>query len=179
MTVFRDSTAIVATSAQLGAVALAHRSYVNRNPRAIVRDRVLMHDGCMQARMISEPLCLCDNCQESDDAIARVLTRADRARDLRRQSAYIHASSPGHDAPTPRGKSVRGLSARHESGDRSGTPIARHRMHANQRRPNLTGQHLRQHTERRVAAGSLIDGTGTRQSRALVHARISTFDKRV
>ncbi len=95
MTVFRDSTAIVATSAQLGAVALAHRSYVNRNPRAIVRDRVLMHDGCMQARMISEPLCLCDNCQESDDAIARVLTRADRARDLRRQSAYIHASSRG------------------------------------------------------------------------------------
>jgi acetyl-CoA acetyltransferase len=83
------------TRAQLGAVALALRAYANRNPRAIMRERPLGLDDYLDARMISDPLCLYDNCLESDGAIALVLARAEQARDLRQPPVYLHAFSQG------------------------------------------------------------------------------------
>lgn len=84
-----------ATREQLAAVALTLRGYANDNPRAIMRDKQLSVDDYLNGRMISDPLCLFDNCLESDGAIALVLTRAERARDLRQPPAYIHAFSQG------------------------------------------------------------------------------------
>ena len=57
--------------------------------------RPLTRDEYMQARWICEPLCLFDNCLESDGALAVVIVRADRAKDCPQPAAYIHAWSQG------------------------------------------------------------------------------------
>jgi acetyl-CoA acetyltransferase len=66
----------------LAAVALAARAYANENPAAMMFARSLSLDDYLSARMISEPLCLFDNCLESDGAGAVVVCSLDRARDL-------------------------------------------------------------------------------------------------
>lgn len=84
-----------ATRDHLANVAIALRRHANRNPNAAMYERELTREAYMNARWISEPLCLFDNCLESDGALAVVITRADRARDCRRPPAYIHAWSQG------------------------------------------------------------------------------------
>lgn len=84
-----------ATREQLAAVALTQRAYARRNPDALMRDKAMDLDDYLGARMISDPLCLFDNCLESDGAIAIVLTAADRAADCRHRPALIHAFSQG------------------------------------------------------------------------------------
>jgi acetyl-CoA acetyltransferase len=49
----------------------------------------------MEARWISEPLCLFDNCLETDGALAVVIVSAERARDLRRDPVWIHSFAQG------------------------------------------------------------------------------------
>lgn len=58
-------------------------------------DRELTREQYMAARWISRPLCLFDNCLESDGAAAVVITAADRARDCLQPPAYIHAFGQG------------------------------------------------------------------------------------
>jgi acetyl-CoA acetyltransferase len=84
-----------ATRDHLANVALACRKHANRNPNAFMYDRPLTREEYMRARWISEPLCLFDNCLESDGALAVVIVRADRAKDCPHPPAYIHAWSQG------------------------------------------------------------------------------------
>jgi acetyl-CoA acetyltransferase len=49
----------------------------------------------MRSRWISEPLCLFDNCLESDGALACVMVSADRAKDCRQRPVYVHAAAQG------------------------------------------------------------------------------------
>lgn len=84
-----------ATRDHLANVALACRAHANRNPNAFMYGKPLTREDYMKARWIAEPLCLFDNCLESDGALAVVVTRADRARDCRQTPAYIHAFSQG------------------------------------------------------------------------------------
>jgi len=58
-------------------------------------ERTLDRDEYMNARWISEPLCLYDNCLESDGAVAQVIVSAERAKDCRHKPVYIHAFSQG------------------------------------------------------------------------------------
>lgn len=83
------------TRAQLGEIALTLRDYANRNPRAIMHQRSLSAADYQQGRMISDPLCIYDNCLESDGSIAIVLTHVDQARGLQHTPVYIHAFSQG------------------------------------------------------------------------------------
>lgn len=80
---------------QLAEIALAARAWANRNPAACMHDRALTLADYLGARMISEPLCLYDNCLESDGAVALVITSAEHARDLRKPPVLIHAFSQG------------------------------------------------------------------------------------
>jgi acetyl-CoA acetyltransferase len=79
----------------LANVAVAARKHANRNPAALMYSKPMSHDDYMAARWISEPLCLFDNCLETDGALACVIVSADRAKDLRHPPAYIHAFAQG------------------------------------------------------------------------------------
>jgi acetyl-CoA acetyltransferase len=72
-----------ATREQLGAVALAARKWAMLNPEAFKRDPLTM-DDYLASRMVSDPLSVLDCCLVTDGAAAVVMTRADRARDLKR-----------------------------------------------------------------------------------------------
>jgi len=80
-----------ATRDHLANVALAFRRHANANPAATMHDRPLTRDEYFDARWVSEPLCLFDNCLESDGAAAVVLCSAERAREGPHPPAYVHA----------------------------------------------------------------------------------------
>ena len=84
-----------ATREHLANVALAFRKHANRNPVATMYEKLLTREQYLDARWISEPLCLFDNCLETDGALAVVITSAERARDLDVTPAYIHAFAQG------------------------------------------------------------------------------------
>ena len=84
-----------ATRQHLANVALAFRSHANRNPVATMYHKPLTREQYLDARWISEPLCLFDNCLETDGALAVVITSAERARDLASTPAYVHAFAQG------------------------------------------------------------------------------------
>jgi acetyl-CoA acetyltransferase len=64
------------------------------NPRAMMRKPITLEDH-QASRMIADPLRLFDCCIESDGACAIVVTRADRARDLRNPPAWIMGAAQG------------------------------------------------------------------------------------
>lgn len=84
-----------ATRDHLFNVALACRNRANQNPAAVMYDRPLTREMYMTSRWISEPLCLFDNCLETDGALACVVVSAERARDCRRPPVYIHSAAQG------------------------------------------------------------------------------------
>jgi acetyl-CoA acetyltransferase len=84
-----------ATRDHLANVALAFRKHANRNPAATMREKTLTREQYMEARWISEPLCLFDNCLETDGALAAVLVPAERARDLPQPPVYLHTGAQG------------------------------------------------------------------------------------
>ncbi|HEY6870267.1 MAG TPA: thiolase [Novosphingobium sp.] len=71
------------TSEQLAAVAVAARQWANRNPEAF-RHGPLTVDDVLATRLVADPLHVADCCLITDGAAAVVLTRADRAKDLRK-----------------------------------------------------------------------------------------------
>jgi acetyl-CoA acetyltransferase len=75
----------------LANVALAFRKHAQQNPAATMGHKPLTREEYMDARWISEPLCLFDNCLETDGALAVVITSAERARDLRQPPVYVHS----------------------------------------------------------------------------------------
>jgi acetyl-CoA acetyltransferase len=83
------------TRQQLAEVALAFRAHANRNPAAVMHGRSLTMEQYLAARWICEPLCLYDNCLESDGAVALVIVSADRARDLAQPGVLIHSFAQG------------------------------------------------------------------------------------
>jgi acetyl-CoA acetyltransferase len=60
-----------------------------------MKDKTLTREQYMSARWVSEPLCLFDNCLETDGALAVVIVSAERAKDLRHPPAYIHSYAQG------------------------------------------------------------------------------------
>ena len=84
-----------ATRDHLANVALAFRKHANRNPHATMKGKPLTREQYMQSRWVSEPLCLYDNCLETDGALAVVIVAAERARDLRHPPATIHSFAQG------------------------------------------------------------------------------------
>ena len=84
-----------ASSEDFGRVSVACRRHAARNPRAWFYGKPITLADHQASRWIVEPLRLLDCCQESDGAVALVVTSAARARHLRQKPALIRAAAQG------------------------------------------------------------------------------------
>jgi acetyl-CoA acetyltransferase len=84
-----------ATSEDFGRVAVADRRHAANNPAAFFFGKPITLADHQASRMIVDPLHLLDCCQESDGAVAIVVTSAERAADLRQRPAAITAAAQG------------------------------------------------------------------------------------
>ncbi len=81
-----------ATEEDFGRIAVAMRDFASTNPNAFFYNRPLTLEEHQASRMIADPLRLPDCCQESDGAVAYVVTTAERAKDLKQTPAVIAAA---------------------------------------------------------------------------------------
>jgi acetyl-CoA acetyltransferase len=86
------------TSADFGAVAVADRRHAATNPAAFFYQKPITLEDHQASRMIADPLHLLDCCQESDGAVAIVVTSPERARDLPNPPVSIAAAAQGSAA---------------------------------------------------------------------------------
>jgi acetyl-CoA acetyltransferase len=84
-----------ATSADFGAVAVADRRHAATNPAAWFYQRPITLADHQESRWICEPLRLLDCCQETDGAVAVLVTSLERARSLRKEPVVIRAAAQG------------------------------------------------------------------------------------
>ncbi|SFB46123.1 Acetyl-CoA acetyltransferase [Amycolatopsis marina] len=84
-----------ATSADFGRIAVVDRKHAATNPKAWFHGRPITLEEHQASRWVAEPLHLLDCCQESDGAVALVVTSARRARDLPQRAAVIAAAAQG------------------------------------------------------------------------------------
>jgi acetyl-CoA acetyltransferase len=84
-----------ATSEDFGRVTVQQRKYAANNPKAWFYQRPITLEDHQASRWIVEPLHLLDCCQESDGGQALVITRADRAKDLKQRPVLINAAAQG------------------------------------------------------------------------------------
>ena len=118
-----------ATRDHLFNVALACRNRANQNPAAMMYERPLTREMYMTARWISEPLCLFDNCLETDGALACVIVSAERARDCRQQPGVRPLRRPGPARPAPRHGQLLERRPAHRPGlDRRPAPVETGRL---------------------------------------------------
>ncbi|MGH3170220.1 MAG: lipid-transfer protein, partial [Trebonia sp.] len=87
-----------ATSEDFGAVAVADRKHAAVNPRAWFFGKPITLEDHQESRPIVDPLRLLDCCQESDGAVAIVVTSLERARDLRQGPVVVRGSAQGSGA---------------------------------------------------------------------------------
>ena len=84
-----------ATSEDFGRVAVADRRHAATNPNAWFYRKPITLADHQDSRWIAEPLRLLDCCQESDGAVALVVTGAGRAADLPHPAAVVRAAAQG------------------------------------------------------------------------------------
>jgi acetyl-CoA acetyltransferase len=84
-----------ATSRDFGVISVADRKHAAKNPRAYFYEKPITIEDHQNSRWIAEPLRLLDCCQETDGAVAIVVTSPERAHDLKQRPAIIEAASQG------------------------------------------------------------------------------------
>ena len=84
-----------ATSRDFAAVAVADRRHAATNPAAFFHGRPITIEDHQASRMIADPLRLLDCCQESDGAVALVVTSTERALDLAQGAVPVLAAAQG------------------------------------------------------------------------------------
>ena len=87
-----------ATSEDFGRVAVADRKHAATNPNAFFYGKPITLEDHQASRMIADPLHLLDCCQESDGAVAIVVTSTERARDLAAASGGDRGCGAGERA---------------------------------------------------------------------------------
>ena len=78
-----------AKRAHMATLAVTQRGYANKNENAFFYKTPLSREDYMNARMISDPMCLLDCDIPVEGAAAVVLTRTERAKALRNPPAYV------------------------------------------------------------------------------------------
>src|ERR1700730_110248 len=88
---------------QVAMVKVVHSEHASNNPKAYYKRRYTV-DDVLSSRIICKPLHLLDCCVETDNGTAIIITRADRAKDMRHTPAMIRGivgrcSKPRMDMP--------------------------------------------------------------------------------
>src|SRR5215469_17820112 len=86
------------TSEDFGRGTVADRRHAAANPKAWFYGRPVTLAEHQASRWIVEPLRLLDCCQESDGAVAVVVTGVERAQELLQRPAVIRAAAQGSGA---------------------------------------------------------------------------------
>ena len=73
----------------MASLVTSQRAYANKNEKAFFHDTPMTREDYMNARMISDPMCLFDCDIPVEGAAALVLTTAERAKELRNKPAYV------------------------------------------------------------------------------------------
>jgi len=92
------------TSEQLGAIAVAQRTWGQMNPHAQMRKPMTLEDH-QSSRLVVDPFHLFDCCLVSNGAVAVIMTKAERAKHLRQPPVYLRAAAqaaPGDNQRTGR-----------------------------------------------------------------------------
>ena len=76
------------TRRQLAEIAVAFRNWARLNPEAFSRDPLDI-ETVLKARMVTDPFTAYDCCLVTDGAAAYVMTRADRAKNLKKKPIHI------------------------------------------------------------------------------------------
>jgi 17-hydroxy-3-oxo-4-pregnene-20-carboxyl-CoA lyase len=84
-----------ATTEDFGRVAVADRRHAATNPAAWFYEKPITLEDHQNSRWVVEPMRLLDCCQESDGAVAIVVTSLERARDLKQTPAIVRAAAQG------------------------------------------------------------------------------------
>src|SRR5690606_8042191 len=84
-----------ATTEDFGRIAVAARDFAATNPAAFFHGKPISLEDHQNSRWICDPLRLLDCCQESDGAVAMVITSTERARDLKQKPVIIKGASQG------------------------------------------------------------------------------------
>lgn len=84
-----------ATSEDFGRVSVAVRDFAATNPAAFFYQKPITLEEHQSSKWICEPLRLLDCCQESDGAVAMIITSVDRAKDLKQKPVYIKGAAQG------------------------------------------------------------------------------------
>jgi acetyl-CoA acetyltransferase len=84
-----------ATSRDFGVISVADRKHAAKNPRAYFYQKPITIEDHQNSRWIAEPLRLLDCCQETDGAVALVVTSVGRAKNLKKRPAIIEAAAQG------------------------------------------------------------------------------------
>jgi acetyl-CoA acetyltransferase len=82
-----------ATSDDFAEYAVTARAHAATNPQAFFYGKPITREDYFASRMIADPFRLFDVCQESDGAVAFVVTSAERARKLRSKPVAIRAAA--------------------------------------------------------------------------------------
>jgi acetyl-CoA acetyltransferase len=82
------------TSEDLGRIAIMNRTHALDNERAMMRTPMTM-DDYLESRWIVEPFRKYDCCLETDGAVAVVVVRADRAKDLPHRPVLVQGAAWG------------------------------------------------------------------------------------
>jgi len=107
-----------ATSAQLAAVPMSIRAHALNNSRAIMQQPLTL-EAHQNARMVVDPLRLFDCCLISDGAAIVLVTRGERARDLKQKPVRISAMQGTRSGREEFIFAPRGLGINQQSGKRS------------------------------------------------------------
>jgi acetyl-CoA acetyltransferase len=74
---------------------VADRKHAAKNPKAYFYGKLITIEDHENSRWIAEPLRLLDCCQETDGAVAIVVTSPERANDLKHRPVIIEAAAHG------------------------------------------------------------------------------------
>jgi acetyl-CoA acetyltransferase len=105
-----------ATSEDYGRVSVSARDFAATNPKAFFYQKPITLEEHQASRWIVEPLHLLDCCQESDGAVALIVTSTERARKLKSKPAVIRAAAQGATAGQHR------MTSYYERDDLTGNP---------------------------------------------------------